>query len=256
LPAGTVKKLPVRIEVPPGTPLSETWTVDVSAYSPHPDLARGGIEWGLVSNLTLQASTVLDMDIGLDAWAQPSWSSPSSLRVRGCLTQPLADRVVTVDYFRPKGKMQSRLVTTDDAGCFEDTWPQPAAGIWKVRALWSGDGAHARAVSEKVGVGIGVNFADCCQATTSKGCGREDVQACVCADDPYCCASQWDALCVAEVSSFECGSCGNACTARPDPGARSAAMEACVCPQDPYCCDVAWDAICVNEVTTLGCGTC
>lgn len=89
----------------------------------------------------------------------------------------------------------------------------------------------------------------------------------LCAVDPYCCNTAWDATCVGEVASI----CGNTCTAPPptDGGAETcthpicaaggplvAGCNACtaqLCAQDPFCCAVSWDATCVGEVTGI-CG--
>ncbi len=46
----------------------------------------------------------------------------------------------------------------------------------------------------------------CCEAGGA-GCADGAVAACVCAQDPFCCATEWDAQCVAEVAKFGCGSC-------------------------------------------------
>lgn len=105
----------------------------------------------------------------------------------------------------------------------------------------------------------------------------------ICDVDPFCCVTQWDALCVAEVTSVcgkscptgswssacvekvhsvcnafceEDGSCAHdKCYAgkRLDP-----ACDPCVhaiCTTDPYCCSPAgrWDDVCVSEVATI-CG--
>ncbi len=48
---------------------------------------------------------------------------------------------------------------------------------------------------------------DCCEAG-DPGCNDPAIEACVCAQDPYCCDTAWDEQCVAEVDSFGCGSCG------------------------------------------------
>lgn len=50
---------------------------------------------------------------------------------------------------------------------------------------------------------------DCCEVG-GPGCNDATVQACVCAQDSYCCETEWDAQCVAEVDSFGCGDCGGA----------------------------------------------
>jgi len=46
----------------------------------------------------------------------------------------------------------------------------------------------------------------CCE-TGSAGCADPAIAACVCAQDPFCCESEWDAQCVAEVTQFGCGTC-------------------------------------------------
>lgn len=91
----------------------------------------------------------------------------------------------------------------------------------------------------------------------------------LCASDPYCCGTEWDATCVGEVASI----CGQSCTAPPptgtDAGGGTCAHPVCaagaalvggcepcatqLCAQDAYCCSVAWDATCVSEVTSI-CG--
>ena len=90
----------------------------------------------------------------------------------------------------------------------------------------------------------------------------------LCALDPYCCSTAWDATCVGEVASI----CGKTCSTPTDPppgGGGTCAHPVCaagapltsgcepcatqLCAQDPYCCAVAWDATCVGEVGAI-CG--
>ena len=90
----------------------------------------------------------------------------------------------------------------------------------------------------------------------------------LCARDPYCCTTAWDATCVGEVTSI----CGLSCSAPPPPtdggtstcthpicasgGPLVSGCEPCagtLCAQDPYCCTTAWDGTCVNEVASV-CG--
>ena len=256
LPPGASQTLPVKIGAPSDAGIGERWSVDVSAYTPEPNPVRGGTEWALVSSLSIVTTAVIDVEIGLDAEAIPDWSQPWGIEARGCLTEALDGVTVMVSYADEEGQTFTNLVTTNSAGCFEDMLWQPWSGIWEVRAHWVGDDTHSRAVSNPVGVGIGVDYLDGCVSTNEPGCGEPEVEACVCAADPYCCAVRWDGICVGEVESLSCGSCGDPCDARSTPGAREAAMEACICPVDPYCCATAWDWICVAEVDSLGCGTC
>lgn len=90
----------------------------------------------------------------------------------------------------------------------------------------------------------------------------------LCAQDPYCCSTTWDATCVGEVKSI----CGKSCSPPPgrgDGGASTCAHPVCatggalsstcepcatqLCAQDPYCCALTWDATCVGEVASI-CG--
>jgi len=48
---------------------------------------------------------------------------------------------------------------------------------------------------------------DCCTANMGAGCLELDVQDCVCAVDPYCCAQAWDQACVDMVGELGCGAC-------------------------------------------------
>ena len=49
--------------------------------------------------------------------------------------------------------------------------------------------------------------AECCTPSGLPGCDDPMVMLCVCTIDIFCCMA-WDATCVAEVTSFGCGSCG------------------------------------------------
>ena len=51
---------------------------------------------------------------------------------------------------------------------------------------------------------------DCCSSSPSDGCKGTPVEACVCAEDTYCCDSEWDQACAAEVGLLGCGSCPGA----------------------------------------------
>ncbi|HEY3242460.1 MAG TPA: hypothetical protein VGM03_03835 [Phycisphaerae bacterium] len=51
-----------------------------------------------------------------------------------------------------------------------------------------------------------LNDHSCC-ATGAAGCDNNDVEACVCAQDAFCCGTSWDGVCVSEVDSLDCGTC-------------------------------------------------
>ncbi len=126
---------------------------------------------------------------------------------------------------------------------------------------------------------------DCCEPQGAPGCGDYYVMDCVCAQDSFCCQSEWDSYCVNEIAQFGCGSCstgpgcgdgscdggetcsscpddcgpcgtGDCCKAQSGPGCQDAAIAACVCADDSYCCSTKWDSVCAGEVTELGCGSC
>ncbi len=111
----------------------------------------------------------------------------------------------------------------------------------------------------------------CCQVQTGPGCGSAAVEACVCAQDSYCCATSWDSICVDEVEEFGCGNCtsgssgsgggsgsSTCCSTSASAGCNDAAIEACVCMDfaNIDCCWFEWSAGCVQAVSDLGCGTC
>ena len=57
------------------------------------------------------------------------------------------------------------------------------------------------------GCGMCPGRSSCCVADGAPGCSQADVQACVCADEPQCCAIGWDFACVQAVERLGCGTC-------------------------------------------------
>ncbi|HEV8244517.1 MAG TPA: hypothetical protein VGP93_01985, partial [Polyangiaceae bacterium] len=57
------------------------------------------------------------------------------------------------------------------------------------------------------GAGGEPDVGNCCTTHTGVSCTNDEVSACVCAYDSYCCEQKWDTLCVNEVESQNCGSC-------------------------------------------------
>jgi hypothetical protein len=53
----------------------------------------------------------------------------------------------------------------------------------------------------------GNELGNCCEPDGSMGCEVPEVQDCVCAEDPFCCETEWDVNCAAEVNSLSCGEC-------------------------------------------------
>lgn len=54
---------------------------------------------------------------------------------------------------------------------------------------------------------VGPSDTTCCVGHGTPGCDTPAVEACVCAQDPYCCDTAWDSQCASEVEIFGCGSC-------------------------------------------------
>jgi hypothetical protein len=123
------------------------------------------------------------------------------------------------------------------------------------------------------GGGGGGGMGDCCTPNGSPGCDDPGVESCVCAADAFCCGTEWDQLCVDQVDSLGCGSCGGGttgaggttggggmaacCMVTMTPGCPAdPTLEACVCAGDAFCCTNEWDQFCVDEVDAFGCGSC
>lgn len=101
----------------------------------------------------------------------------------------------------------------------------------------------------------------CCVAHASPGCS--DVNCCeeVCAVDPFCCNSEWDAACADEAFEF-CASCGgvcggegDCCTAHVGVGCSDDSCCLAVCAVDPTCCSQGWDNLCASQAEDL-CDSC
>ncbi|MGH1340502.1 MAG: hypothetical protein ACRBN8_03040 [Nannocystales bacterium] len=77
-----------------------------------------------------------------------------------------------------------------DPACCDDAWdPQCVADVFLF------------------GCGMCPGTASCCVADGTPGCADPDVQQCVCAENPSCCAEAWDFQCVQAVESMGCGTC-------------------------------------------------
>lgn len=79
-----------------------------------------------------------------------------------------------------------------------------------------------------------------------------DAQCCnfVCAQDPFCCNTQWDSICAnAATQMCVCGglNTGDCFTVHSNPWCNDAGCCTSVCAVNPYCCDVQWDALCVFD---------
>ena len=118
------------------------------------------------------------------------------------------------------------------------------------------------------GCGPTVGTGDCCNPGDGVGCADPACQSWVCADDPFCCETQWDSIC-ANAAVNECNSCGgwggggggggggaaDCCAPGFGPGCDDPECSAAVCGQDAFCCDTEWDQICADAAFDI-CGGC
>lgn len=101
----------------------------------------------------------------------------------------------------------------------------------------------------------------CCDAQDRAGCGDASIEACVCADEPFCCDVQWDVVCTVQSVLLGCTTCpgigggGDCCAAHGNPGCDDDQVEQCVCNEDYVCCVDAWDDICVS-IAMDACAAC
>lgn len=58
-----------------------------------------------------------------------------------------------------------------------------------------------------LGCGLCPGASNCCVADGAPGCTEPDIQQCVCAEHPDCCAEAWDFACVQAVEALGCGTC-------------------------------------------------
>ncbi|MCZ7571579.1 MAG: hypothetical protein M5U01_23775 [Ardenticatenaceae bacterium] len=149
-----VRQVPVKISVPDGAPVGETYLLKVDARTPGL-LENPGVPPGwpggtthhtmdVVAGVVLAAQTVIKTQLELDA----TLNSADYIVATGKLSpSPGHPVMVAIDYTDPGGHTTTRLVTTDDAGNYHDSYPPPATGLWRLRAIWQGDRRYAGAFS-------------------------------------------------------------------------------------------------------------
>ncbi len=159
-----------------------------------------------------------------------------------------------------------------DRYCCSVDWDEVCVGLVIGEACGPCDpDCNDNAIPDECDLGVGQH--DCCDVGHGAGCSDAGIEACVCAEDRYCCLTEWDAVCVAEVIDLQCGTCpGRDCNANTvldecelshdccdtghGPGCSHPAIEACVCDIDRFCCAVTWDGQCVGLVAAESCGSC
>jgi hypothetical protein len=101
----------------------------------------------------------------------------------------------------------------DEISCNDDV----SGATTSAMALQLDEGERVHVFVDAHGGGIAGSFSfmidepaalDCCTEHAEVGCELGDVTLCVCAADPYCCGTEWDAQCVV-TAQYECGeACG------------------------------------------------
>lgn len=136
--------------------------------------------------------------------------------------------------------------------CVCEQMPECCSDVWTP--------ACAAAVESLGCGGCGPGFEACCEVQVTPGCPSPEIQACVCAQDSFCCEQTWDDICVGEVDALGCGMCpvppGPCCEAGGGLGCEDPGVTDCVCAAMPSCCDTQWTAECAAMVEPLGCATC
>jgi hypothetical protein len=99
---------------------------------------------------------------------------------------------------------------------------------------------------ESCALDCGVCVGNCCEEQEGPGCDAALVKECVCAEDAFCCESEWDGVCVAQVESLACAACD---VVKCGDGLCDPEVENCdKCPQDCGACPVCGDGKCdANE---------
>lgn len=97
---------------------------------------------------------------------------------------------------------------------------------------------------------------DCCLPHPNPGCADQDCCTLICSQDPFCCATEWDTLCV-NAAGQSCGCAdGDCCIPHGGLGCADSQCSQTVCLVDPVCCLTGWDATCVIEARDLCGSTC
>lgn len=136
--------------------------------------------------------------------------------------------------------------------CVCEQMPECCSELWTTEC--------AAAVEGMLCGSCGGGVEECCAVQPDPGCPSPEIQACVCANDTFCCKDAWDDVCVGKVDSLGCAMCpvppGPCCEAHEGAGCEDPAVVECVCAEMPGCCGQSWGPECVDAVETLGCAMC
>src|SRR5690606_26734452 len=98
---------------------------------------------------------------------------------------------------------------------------------------------------------------NCYVAHEALGCNDFDCCFAACSDDPFCCQTEWDVICVDQAFDV-CGNCGspaagNCFQSNGSPGCNDDACCEPVCADDPFCCNNTGGGIGADEAAEV-CG--
>ena len=101
---------------------------------------------------------------------------------------------------------------------------------------------------------------DCLVVHPTPNCNTPECCTTVCAVDPFCCSTEWDAACVQEANTSCVSTCGGSLAAdccTPHSGTHCDDADCCasVCAADPFCCGTQWDTVCANAAVAT-CASC
>lgn len=94
-----------------------------------------------------------------------------------------------------------------------------------------GTGGGSGGVGGATGGAGGSSSGTCCTPKLTPGCSNASIQSCVCATDSYCCTDEWDDICVDEVDTEGCGTCGGSGTGGTGGGSGTCSVQL----TDPLC---------------------
>ncbi|HRQ76078.1 MAG TPA: VCBS repeat-containing protein [Phycisphaerales bacterium] len=101
---------------------------------------------------------------------------------------------------------------------------------------------------------------DCYQANGTPGCNDSECCQTVCLERPYCCTTDWDAICVqmakemCEVPPPPCPGKFSCFIGHDEIGCDDVECCELICLLDGFCCSIAWDEQCAIQAALL-CGT-
>jgi hypothetical protein len=128
-------------------------------------------------------------------------------------------------------------VCASDAFCCSSAWD----------SICAGEAASLCVPCGSVGSGS-------CYETGLPGCNDATCCAVVCEEDPFCCETEWDGLCVNEALDM-CGCAapltGSCASSHGTPWCNDGDCCNAVCAVDAFCCSTAWDGLCVSEAQTI-----